>query len=338
MVNERLQQMNIVNPYDLLEVFQEVIGRGPGWLLRRLKISNAERVTAAWGDKAEFRLWPDILIRHTNKKISGDENTGPEAYFAKKYLSGKDSVTALSIGCGEGTHELEWARTGTITKLDGFDLSKQRIELARKRAIAAGLDGLLNFEVRDILKVDEKDQKYDLVIAIASLHHFSPLEISVVRISDYLKPGGLLYVNEYVGPRRWQWTSGQIAGANRMLKKIPRAYRKRKNGFYTNRVWKPGLLRMYFSDPSEAVESDRIIPLLDKYFERVEFKPLGGAITQLIFGKIAHNFKNADSKSDEIIKMVIDEEELLSKERQIESDFLFAVYRKPLTEGLQRTQ
>ena len=321
--------MNIINPYDLLEVLQEMIGRGPGWLLRRLKISKTERVSAAWGDKAEMRIWPGKLVRHTNKKISGDENESPVVYFTKKYLSGRDSVTALSVGCGEGTHELEWAKTGMIARLDAFDLSDQRIQMAKRRAAEAKLDDILKFEVRDIFNTKVEDNKYDLALAIASLHHFSPLEQSISKIAEVLKPGGLFYVNEFVGPRKWQWTDTQLAGASKMIKMIPRTYRKRKNGFYLNRAWRPGLLRMYFSDPSEAVESDRIIPLLDKYFERVEFKPLGGAITQLVFGKIAHNFLNDDAETRTLIEMVLAEEESLLEEKLIESDFLYAVYRKP---------
>jgi 2-polyprenyl-3-methyl-5-hydroxy-6-metoxy-1,4-benzoquinol methylase len=326
--------MHIISPYDILEVIQEVLGRGPGWLFRRLKVSRTGRVSAAWGEKKEMRVWPEQLTRHTFKKISGSPDISPPFYFANRYLSNRDSVAAMSIGCGEGTHELEWAGTGMITRLDGFDLSEHRIHLAKKRAVEASLESILNFEVKNILDIDDVKNNYDLVIAIASLHHFTPLEQIIQKIADLLEPGGLLYVNEYVGPRKWQWTENQLAAANRILERIPKKYRRKTNGFFLRRAWKPGLLRMFLSDPSEAVESDMIIPLLDTYFERVEFIPLGGSLTQLVFGKIAHNFQSADEEAREIIEMVLAEEERLISEKQISSDFLCAVYRKPDAESI----
>jgi 2-polyprenyl-3-methyl-5-hydroxy-6-metoxy-1,4-benzoquinol methylase len=319
---------NIINRFDLIEVLQEIIYRGPKWILRRLRLSESARVSSAWDDKAELRVWPNKLVEYTNKKITGNEKEGPVSYFTKKYLASRDSVTALSLGCGDGVHELEWAKTGNLTRLDAFDLSVQRIEMARRRASEAGLEDILKFEVRDFLKDERKNKTYDLVIVTGSLHHFSPLDRSVERISEYLNPNGLLYVSEFIGPRKMQWTETQIARANQVLKQIPRAYRKRKNGFHISRVWKPGLLRMYISDPSEAIESDQIVPMLDKYLKRVEFKPLGGTITHLVFAKIAHNFQDQDDKSTDIINMSISIEETLIEQQKIDSDFLFAVYKK----------
>jgi SAM-dependent methyltransferase len=48
-------------------------------------------------------------------------------------------------------------------------------------------------------------------------------------------------------------------------------------------------------DPSEAVRSAEIVPVLQRYFEIVEYKPLGGALLQFLLADIAGNFERDEA-------------------------------------------
>ena len=43
------------------------------------------------------------------------------------------------------------------------------------------------------------------------------------RLAAMLEPGGLLFVEDFVGPARFQWTDAQLEAINRLLSRLPRS-------------------------------------------------------------------------------------------------------------------
>jgi hypothetical protein len=78
-------------------------------------------------------------------------------------------------------------------------------------------------------------------------------------------------------------------------------------------------------DPSEAVRSVEILPLLQRYFELVEFKPLGGSILQFLLADIAGNFQ--DETGQRLLKMLFVIEDALLASGDLQSDFAYVVAR-----------
>jgi hypothetical protein len=111
-----------------------------------------------------------------------------------------------------------------------------------------------------------------------------------------LGPGGLLIMDEYVGPSRFQWTSGQMRAANALLGALPEGHRTQLDGQVKHRVVRPSRLSMRLDDPSEAVESAGLMPALQRYFAILEEHPYGG-ILHLALHSIAHNFQAGDDPS-----------------------------------------
>jgi len=94
------------------------------------------------------------------------------------------------------------------------------------------------------------------------------------------------------------------------------------------KVFKPSLLRMIHSDPSEAIESSKILPLLYETFNVIEVKEFGGTILHLLFDGIAHNFSSEDMETKFWLKACIDIEDQLLSSGDIKSDFIIAVCEK----------
>jgi SAM-dependent methyltransferase len=170
-------------------------------------------------------------------------------------LAGRRLERGVSIGCGSGGKELELVRAGLVGRFELFELSEVRCALGREAAAAAGLGERMTFHAADAFA--RPHAPYDLVYWDHALHHMLDVRRALEWSVAALAPGGLLVINDYVGPTRLQWTRPEVrmaraymaaaaphlAGARPVRFKIPLISR-----------W-----RMTLRDPSEAPQSDRIL-------------------------------------------------------------------------------
>jgi len=116
---------------------------------------------------------------------------------------------------------------------------------------------------------------------------------------------------------------------NRLLETIPVKYRKRYlTNWLKKKIYAPGLLRMIISDPSEAVESETIRPVIHKNFKIIEERKIGGDLLMMVLKDIAHHFtNNEDPEGKKILKKLFQEEDRYLKETE-NADFIFGIYQK----------
>ncbi len=77
-------------------------------------------------------------------------------------------------------------------------------------------------------------------------------------------------------------------------------------------------------DPSEAVRSADIVPLLRQQFDILEFNPLGGTILQFLLADIAANFES-DETGARLLEMLFAIEDALLDAGHLDSDFAYIV-------------
>lgn len=77
-------------------------------------------------------------------------------------------------------------------------------------------------------------------------------------------------------------------------------------------------------DPSEAVRSAEIVPVLQQYFDLVELRPLGGTILQFLLADIAGNFQQ-DEAGAQLLEMLFAIEDALMAAGHLDSDFAYIV-------------
>ena len=94
---------------------------------------------------------------------------------------------ALDVGCGYGLLARKLARR--CDEVVAIDLDAA--VLARTKA-AGGSDGIA-FVEGDVMTYPFADGSFDLITAVASLHHL-PLSVALGRFRALLKPGGVLAV------------------------------------------------------------------------------------------------------------------------------------------------
>lgn len=301
-------------------------------LIPRLPLGKSKKTRAAWAHtESPPTNWWDVpaIRKRWNYLISGDSSVDYCDYICQRYWTGRESLRALSLGCGTGTRELRWAETSKFSHIDAYDLSESRIRYAVGVAAQRGLGSIVSFHVDDVYKMQVQESFYDVILGESSLHHFSPLETILQRVSRFLKPDGYFIVNEFVGPTRFRWTSRQLEITNSLLAILPSRYKTLWNSTSTKLdLIRPSQLSMILRDPSEAIESSRILPLLNRIFDVVEIKGYGGAILHLLLGGIAHHFLAPDVEGQRVLDVCFEIEDLLLASGDIQDDFIVAVCRK----------
>jgi hypothetical protein len=148
------------------------------------------------------------------------------------------------------------------------------------------------------------------------------------KVLPLLKHEGYLVIFEYVGPNRLQWTTRQLDWANKLLKEIPDKYKTRFNSTtIKKRIYRPGLLRMFLVDPSEAVESQEILPVLHKYFKPLEERKVGWDVLHLLLKDISHNFLSDNNETKSLLTYIFEQEDNYLSETG-RSDAIFGIYKK----------
>ena len=103
-------------------------------------------------------------------------------------------------------------------------------------------------------------------------------------------------------------------------------------------VIRPSILRMVMLDPSESVESGRLLSLLHKHFEIEEQRGYGGSLLHLVLSGIAHNFLNDESETRRWLDLCFAVEDALLACAEIADDFVFAVGRPRRTGAVKTNQ
>jgi len=81
-------------------------------------------------------------------------------------------------------------------------------------------------------------------------------------------------------------------------------------------------------DPSEAVRSANILPVLSSYFEIVDYRPLGGSILQFLLDGIAGNFGPNDPEAVSWLELLFSIEDSLMEMEELGSDFAYIAAKR----------
>ena len=271
---------------------------------------------------------PEVHARY-QQLATGGKGTNWVQCCLDEYLSGVLPVERmLSIGCGDGNLELELAGLGAFQHFDAFDIAEGAIQAARTRAKDASVANV-NFEVRDVNQLSLPVNHYDAAWFNMSLHHIEALERACSQVSQALKPGGFLFVNEYVGPSRFDFTERQKRVLALVNELIPAKYLRLPPPAEGIRADAPipNPVEVSRVDPSEAIRSAEIMEVLPQYFDIQTYRPLCGTILQFLLGTIAWNFRTEDPDSIKVLKMLFTIEDTLVEVGDLQTDFALVVAR-----------
>lgn len=271
-------------------------------------------------------FWQSPVARAAiNDRITGDPAVSPESYFAERYGSAVPAGDALSLRASDNRLEAALVRGGACKHVTGLDGDEPRVQ-SINAAVPGSLREQVRFQHGDLLGW-APEKPLGAVIARSVLHRQHDLDAVLDRIAAILAPGGLVFVDEFVGPARFQWTDAQLEAINRLLGCLPEELLAEvggEKGQYKRRVGRPNPTSHTVSNPDDAVCSDRILAGLDDRFERVEVQLYGGALYHQLFARIMGNF----TAQPELVRVLMELDSLLTDLGVLSSDYVWGVWRK----------
>lgn len=172
----------------------------------------------------------------------------------------------------------------------------------------------------------------------ANRFQFPARQREIIEVCHALLPAryrtlteALTYNRVALGRDNWRWWVRRLADKVRDGDLIGAAQR------HTRRLWDrrrgratvrravdlPTAQSVAAIDPSEAIRSAEIVPVLRQYFDIVEYKPLGGSILQFLLADIAGNFEDEDGRK--LLDMLFTIEDTLMAVSDLSSDFAYIV-------------
>ena len=241
---------------------------------------HAEHVAEFWDRNPHLSTDPEFWMAHPicrraiNARVSGREETWPLDFLYERAGS-PHFRRMLSLGCGTGRLERAVRRLDIADTIEAIDASAVSIEIARATAREEGFPEI-EYSVADLNRLRLSVARYDAIVFHQSLHHVRAVERLVDQVRRALTPRGLLFLEEWTGPSRFDWSPALLARARALFSGVPREWRK----------WDDLRTPIEENDPTEAVRSSAIRPTVRRLFATLVDRPYGGQIVSVLLPQL----------------------------------------------------
>jgi ubiquinone/menaquinone biosynthesis C-methylase UbiE len=219
------------------------------------------------------------------ENFTGDKNKWWVQDFRERFCQ-KPFEHGLVLNCGNGWVERQLVDLSMVKRVTAFDYSMDLLRVAERER---GTRPISYFQT-DVNKIDFRDNQFDLIVNVASLHHVQYINRLCRIMCSTLTENGILVNFDYIGPHRNQYPVGQWFYINRVNHSLPDTIKKTP-------FVKPHLPTMILTDPTEAIHSELIIESVLRYFEIFERHDTGGGIA---YELLTHNSKLKNVPPDEL--------------------------------------
>jgi SAM-dependent methyltransferase len=256
------------------------------------------------------------IKRHMNRIICGkpvDGMAGGDTCVLGELAGGRPYPKALSIGCGIASKEISLLRAGTVEQFVVYELSPKRIGSGRRAAKRHGISDRIEFHNTSVEFDAPPPRQFDLVYWNNSLHHMLNVRACLEWCRSALRPGGVIYLNDFVGPTRMQWPDEMIEVANRIRGSLPQHLLVGRDGGtpLSREVARPSLHKLIASDPTECADSGTILSAFKDLFPDHVIRLTGGVIYHLALKGCLHNFNH--ESDDELLSMLLATDEVIAR-------------------------
>lgn len=270
--------------------------------------SRRFRQTTGRGEILRTWMHEPLVRRAINRRITGDEHCWPMDWFVRQWCTHNGAFQpfdrGLSLGCGDGHLERDVMSKGICRSLLGIDLSTEAVAQANRAAAEAGFE-TLEYRRGDMNQLDLGDERFDIVFFHQSLHHVAELETCLDEVRRVLKPGGILYLDELIGPSRDTWQRSMLADAESAFERLPRHLQRRQ------KLDMP----VDWRDPSEAIRSGEIVEQVGQRFEVLERRDYGGHLLAIIHPFLDPEALKTPEGEEALASLVAEEDSLLEAGR-----------------------
>lgn len=250
-----------------------------------------------------------------------------EDRLATRFPEQRNQLTGAAVVCGDMAgeqHKFQNYRAIRFSSVDGFDLSPKSLERFHTTSFA------FHPTVTDCNHFELEAGKYHLIVGLHGIHHLENVRGLFDQCHRGLADGGLLLIEEYVGPPRLQIPAANARIARWLLSLF---FRKSERVNHEGRLKGPWLQYPPEAfDPSEAVNAAAIPGEFECFFEPVYRLEYGGLCYPMFEGLAGH-FRKASRR----IQFIIWLERFLQRLGVVRPLFLFAIAEKRRDPAAPRT-
>jgi SAM-dependent methyltransferase len=307
--------------------------------------SDLRRAAGHWNkprDLGRTRWWTSPQVhRHINRLVRGEAVEGPWGGFHRclSELAPRGGFRrAISVAAGHGGKELDLIECGVVQYFDLFEISEARVESGRNNARSRGLEDRITYRLADAFAEDLPDD-YDLVYWNNAIHHMMDTPAAVCWSRERLRTGGIFAMDDFVGSKRFQWPDHHLTMMSRVREQLPDRYLvnpRDPSKTLPRKVNRPDEAALIEQDPTEAADSERILPAVRQYFPGVMITLTGGVIYHSGLNDVLANFDD-DGLDVEILAQVLLVDEMLA--RAGHTQYAVALARKrPILSNVARAK
>lgn len=133
------------------------------------------------------KFWDKLAEKYSKQPIKDIDAYEAALARTKSYLS--DEYRALEIGCGTGSTAV--LLSSHVKQLVATDISKNMIDIGIQKAKDKNISNI-DFLQAEVFDDRLAPQSFDVILAHNILHLLEDLPQAMERLSELLKPGGLL--------------------------------------------------------------------------------------------------------------------------------------------------
>ena len=257
----------------------------------------------------------DTVAKYKNKLSTDNEHVHWIDDISNRFNDYLPFENVLIVGCGNGWLERKLSDMNIGKNFDSFDISEKYIQEAKEKKENRNIHYFID-DINNLQKIQSK--KYDAVFNFAILHHATEIDSAMKKLAESLKPGGLIFNEEFVGPARNQYSDEHLQLMLEVHSDLPEKFRSK----YTLR---PPLAN-FRVEPSEAIHSDLVRSTFGKYFDIVFEREMNGGIAyQILWNNIAEFENSNDVESKKWLDYLLEQDLKFSLEKKIPILFWYCV-------------
>ena len=149
---------------------------------------------------------------------------------AIRILSTYNHQTILDVASGTGDFAIEASKLKP-SKIIGFDLSEQMLNVGREKVKRLGLDHLIEFRKGDSESMPFTDSQFDAIIVGFGVRNFENLDAGLGEFYRVLKPSGVVVILEFSKPKYfpmkqlyWLYSFGLLPLIGKLISEDKAAY------------------------------------------------------------------------------------------------------------------
>lgn len=224
----------------------------------------------------------------------------------------------LSIGCGSARYEIELLKKDIVKKFTFIDISDESFNKLRK-SLPNNLKNKVKLIKSDLNFINLKENEYDFIFCANVLHHLINLEYILLELNKSLTGDGIIFVDDYIGENRFQFSDKRIRAINETAK-----ITNNKIGIKYVPMSRTNKNVLINSCPFEAIRSEDIMPLLNKLFEdKINEKGYGSISSWM---SVVINFETTNKKDLEHAAEIFVEKD--KKTKNIHPLYIVGFYKK----------